>query len=115
MGLAAILRGPCRWGRCRRGGSAWQPQLGRPQRVRRWVMEPGRTMPVAAVAASSAAIWAAWAWWLGSGRTVSGWHGPGVLVILYKHSMRGSGREASGPAGADPIAGYIAAWQPAWV
>jgi integrase len=29
--------------------------------------------------------------------------------------MRGGGPAASGPAGADPIAGYIAAWQPARV
>ena len=73
--FAAILRVHCQYGPCRRGGSAWQAQLPRPHRVRLWVMEPGRTMPVAAMAASSPAIWRARAWWLAATRTVSGWHG----------------------------------------
>ena len=83
MVLAAILRVHCQYGPCRRGGSAWQPQLGRPQRVRRWVIEPGSTMPVAAMAASSAAILPASAWWLAATRTVSGWHRSFVLVMSY--------------------------------
>src|SRR6266571_2454453 len=33
--LAATLRVHCQYGPCSRGGSAWQPQLARPQRVRR--------------------------------------------------------------------------------
>ena len=41
MVLAAILRVHCQYGPCSRGGSAWQPQLDRPQRVRRSMSEPG--------------------------------------------------------------------------
>ena len=56
------------------GRSAWQAQLRRPQRVRRWVIEPGSTMPERAMEASPAAISSASAWWLAAARTVSGWH-----------------------------------------
>ena len=58
-------------------------QLRRPQRVRRWVTEPGRTMPVAAMAASSAAIFSASAWWAAATRTVSGWHRSVIPVMSY--------------------------------
>src|SRR5258708_20855608 len=73
MVLAATLRVDCQYGPWRRGGSAWQAQLRWPQRVRRSVIEPGRTMPVRAMAASSAAILVASARWLAATRTASGW------------------------------------------
>jgi hypothetical protein len=60
-----------------------QPQLGRPQRVRRSVIEPGSTMPELAMAASSAAIFWASAWWLAATRTVSGWHRSFGLGMSY--------------------------------
>jgi hypothetical protein len=59
MVLAAILRVHCQYGPWSRGGSAWQPQFDRPQRVRRSMSEPGSTLPVRAIAASSAAIFRA--------------------------------------------------------
>jgi hypothetical protein len=57
-----------------------------PQRVRRWVIEPGSTMPERAMAASSAAIFSASAWWAAATRTVSGWHrsgDPGMSYCIY--------------------------------
>jgi hypothetical protein len=59
MVRAATLRVHCQYGPCSRGGLAWQPQLDRPQWVRRSMSEPGSTLPVRAIAASSAAILAA--------------------------------------------------------
>ena len=59
MVRAATLRVHCQYGPCSRGGSAWQPQFGRPQWVRRSMSEPGSTLPVRAIAANSAAILAA--------------------------------------------------------
>ena len=84
-GLGGDFAGPLPVGAVQagRGGSAWQPQLRRPQRVRRWVIEPGSTMPVQAMAASSAAILLASAWWVAATRTVSGWHRSFVLVMSY--------------------------------
>ena len=83
MVFAATLRVHCQYGPCSRGGSAWQAQLRRPQRVRRWVIEPGSTMPELAMAASSAAIFSASAWWLAATRTVSGWHRSIVPGMSY--------------------------------
>jgi hypothetical protein len=84
-GFRGDLAGPLPVGAVQagRGGSAWQPQLGRPQRVRRWVIEPGSTMPVRAMAASSAAMFSASAWWLAATRTASGWHRSFGLVMSY--------------------------------
>jgi hypothetical protein len=73
-GFRGDLAGPLPVRAVQPGGSAWQAQLRRPQRVRRWVIEPGSTMPDLAMAASSAAIVSASAWWLAATRTVSGWH-----------------------------------------
>ena len=57
--------------------------VGRPQRVRRSVIEPGSTMPELAMAASSAAIFSASAWWLAATRTVSGWHRSVIPGMSY--------------------------------
>jgi hypothetical protein len=54
--LLATFRVHWKYGPCRRGGSAWQPQFARPQRVRRSRIVPDSTFPVRASVASSAAI-----------------------------------------------------------
>ena len=70
-GLAVLLAGPLVVGPCRRGGSAWQRQFGRPQRVIRSARVPGRAKLAAARAAISAAMALARACWAGVGDTLS--------------------------------------------
>ena len=81
---------------------------GVPQRVRRWMMVPGSSMPVRAMAASSAAILAASAWWLAATRAVSGRSVISGIsyctggFLLYKCSVK------TGPG----VARYVAGWGP---
>jgi len=82
-GLGGDLAGPLPVRAVQPGGPAWQAQVRWPQRMCRRVIEPGRTMPEAAMAASSAAIWRAWSWWLAATCTVSGWHRPVTPVMSY--------------------------------
>jgi hypothetical protein len=95
-GFRGDFAGPLPVGAVQAGGSAWQPQLDRPQRVRRWVMEPGRIMPVAAMAASSAAIFSASAWWLGRHARSQGgmnpWSWSCLTVYLQCESRSGTDR-----------------------
>jgi len=77
------------------GESARQPHRGCPQRVRRWVMVPGSTMPVAAMAASSAAIFSASAWWPAARHRLGYRSIPRLALHVEPETVRRSARNRS--------------------
>src|SRR6266851_2197908 len=102
--LPSFLR--VRWweGPCRRGGSAWQRQLGWPQRVIRSARVPGRAKPRAAI---SAAMRAARACWAGVGDTSS------ILAAGFPHLAHLIKYKCC-MSNAD-VAAYIGRWRPSSV